>query len=86
MKKMEPETSVDQMTLEWVKSVANDGKLDADELDRIVDIAMRDGFVDEEEKMVLINVITNLDSTDFDLGLWDKVEQLIRKFALDSPR
>jgi tellurite resistance protein len=85
MKKMKPQSSVDQMTVEWVKSVANDGKLDSDELERIVDIAMRDGIMDDAEKNVLINIIANLNSTDFDLVLWDKVEKLIRKFSLDDP-
>ena len=74
------------MTLEWVKSISNDGKLDAFELERIVDIAMRDGVMDDEEKSVLINIIANLNSTDFDLVLWEKVERLIKKFKLDSPR
>jgi len=85
MKKMKPETSVDRMTLEWVRSIANDGKLDSDELEKIVDIAMHDGVMDDAEKDVLINIIANLNSTDFDLVLWDKVEQLIRKFSLDAP-
>ena len=86
MKKMHPQSSIDEMNLEWVMSMANDGKLDSVELGRIVDIAMRDGVMDEVEKNVLINIISNLNSADFDLDLWEKVEQLIRKFGLDSPR
>ena len=86
MKKLEPQLSTDKMTLEWVKSMANDGRLDADELETIVEIAMRDGVMDAEEKSVLINIISNLNSTDFDLTLWNKVEQLIRTYKLDSAR
>ena len=74
------------MTLEWVKSISNDGKLDSFELEKIVEIAMRDGAMDDDEKSVLINIIANLNSTDFDLVLWEKVERLIKKFKLDSPR
>ena len=74
------------MTLEWVQSISNDGKLDAFELEKIVDIAMQDGVMDEDEKSVLINIIANLDSNDFDLLLWEKVERLIKKFKLDTPR
>ena len=83
---MKPQSSIDQMTLEWVQSISNDGKLDASELEKIVDIAMQDGVMDEDEKSVLINIIANLDSNDFDLLLWEKVERLIKKFKLDTPR
>ena len=86
MEKMKPDSSIDQMTLEWVKSISNDGKLDCFELEKIVEIAMRDGAMDDDEKSVLINIIANLNSTDFDLVLWEKVERLIKKFKLDSPR
>jgi tellurite resistance protein len=86
MEKMKPQSSIDQMTLEWVQSISNDGKLDASELEKIVDIAMQDGVMDEDEKSVLINIIANLDSNDFDLLLWEKVERLIKKFKLDTPR
>ena len=86
MEKMKPDSSIDRMTLEWVKSISNDGKLDSFELEKIVEIAMRDGAMDDDEKSVLINIIANLNSTDFDLVLWEKVERLIKKFKLDSPR
>ena len=59
-----------------------DGKMNAAELGQIVDIGCADGNFDEQEKAVLINVITSLTRADMDDAMWLKVEELIHKFEL----
>ncbi len=64
---------------------SNDGILDLEELESILDIAMRDGQVDEVEKEVLKNIIYNLTSADLSPELWDRVELLVKQYNLDDP-
>jgi len=59
-----------------------DGKMSVAELERIVDIALEDGEFDDQEKEVLINIISNLTGEDMNDAMWLKVDELIHKFDL----
>ena len=61
----------------------NDGRLSAGELEKIVEIGCTDGGFDEQEKIVLINIISNLTRADLDDDMWAKVDELIHRFELD---
>ena len=61
---------------------ANDGMMSVYELEQIVDIALADGEFDEQEKAVLVNVITNLTGAEMTDEMWLKVDDLIHKFDL----
>lgn len=50
-----------------------DGVLDLDELNQIVDIALRDGVVDDNEKRVLKSIIDRLTPAELDGELGGRV-------------
>ncbi len=60
------------------------GKLDVHELEQIVEMGCSNGNFDDQEKIVLINIISNLTRADLDDAMWAKVAELIHKFELDD--
>ena len=64
------------------EAFSNDGRMSVLELEKIVDIGCADGSFDEHEKVVLINIISNLTRADFNDAMWKKVDELINKFEL----
>ena len=73
-----------EMIFRTIKCFSNDGKLDVNELDQIVEIARADGVVDDEEKKVLKNIIYNLTSKDLTPEMWTRVEELVAHYDLDE--
>ncbi len=73
-----------EMIFRTVKCFSNDGRLDMNELDQIVKIALADGVVDDEERKVLKNIIYNLTSKDLSPEMWTRVEQLVAHYALNE--
>ena len=59
-----------------------EGRMSVQALERIVDIGCADGKFDEDEKVVLINIISNLTRADMSDDMWAKVDELIHKFEL----
>ena len=60
------------------------GKMEGHDLEQIVEIGCRNGDFDEQEKIVLINIISNMTRADLDDAMWAKVAELINKFELDD--
>ena len=60
----------------------SEGRMNAQDLEKIVEIGCSDGNFDEHEKTVLINVISNLTRADLTDDMWAKVDELINKFEL----
>jgi hypothetical protein len=54
-----------ELSLESIKCFADDGKLDADELAKLLAIAQRDGAFDTNELRVLRNVISRIRPEEF---------------------
>ncbi len=77
-------TDSTEMIFRSVQCFSNDGKLDVNELDQIVEIALRDGVVDEEERKVLKDIIFNLTSNNLTGDMWKRVERLVKHYKLDS--
>jgi len=73
-----------EMIFRTIQCFTNDGRLDVNELDQIVKIALQDGVVDDEEKKVLKQIIFNLTSRDLTPDLWDRVEQVVKHYGLDE--
>ena len=61
----------------------SNGKLDVHELEQIVEIGCRNGAFEQQEKTVLINIISNMTRADLDDAMWAKVAELIQKFELE---
>lgn len=49
-----------EMTTRSIAAFANDGRMDLEEFNEIVDIALRDNVMDENERRVLDNIIDML--------------------------
>lgn len=58
------------------------GRLEVQELEQIVELGCGDGDFDEQEKTVLINIISNTTRADLNDAMWAKVAELIQKFEL----
>ncbi|WP_196160216.1 hypothetical protein [Reinekea sp. G2M2-21] len=71
-----------EMTFRSIECFADDGKLDADELMTIANIALRDGVVDDNEKRVLKNIIARLNPEELDEELQEKIRGLTTLFDL----
>jgi len=61
---------------------ARDGKMNVYELEQIVNIALADGEFDDQEKEVLIDIISKMTGEDMTDAMWLKVDDLIHKFDL----
>ncbi len=71
-----------EMTFHSINCFADDGTLDAKELDQIISIALKDGVVDENEKRVLSNIIGRLNAAELESGLLAKVEEIKTTYLL----
>lgn len=71
-----------EMTFHSINCFADDGKLDVAELDQIVDIALKDGVVDDNEKRVLSNIISRLTESELQGSLKRRVDSLKSKYSL----
>ena len=60
----------------------SDGMMSVQELEKIVDIGLADGQFDDNEKEVLVNIISNLTGAEMSDAMWLKVDELIHKFDL----
>ena len=68
-----------EMALRSAESFANDGKLDASELQEILDIAERDKFIDQDEIRVLRNIISRIDPNEVDDAMRAKLAEILEK-------
>lgn len=59
-----------------------DGRLSVYELEQIVNIALADGEFDEQEKAVVVEIISKMTGADMTDKMWLKVDELIHKFDL----
>jgi len=59
---------------------ANDGVVDAGELDTLLAIALRDGKIDDDEKRVLHNIFAQLRQHEVSEDVWTRVNDLRKKY------
>ena len=69
-----------ELTFKSINCFADDGKLDESELDSLLDIALRDGVVDANEKRVLENIFERLNTAELDSGLSCKIDDIKKKY------
>ena len=58
------------------------GSLDVPEFQKLIDTGGTDGYFDEQEKIVLITMISSLTRADLSDRMWAMVDELINKFDL----
>lgn len=70
-----------EMSFRSINCFANDGKLDVGELNELVNVALRDGVVDDNEKRVLGKIISRLNATELQGELKQRVNQLREEYS-----
>jgi hypothetical protein len=68
-----------QMALKSIEAFANGGKLDAKELQEILEIAERDGVIDQDEIRVFRNIISRIDPAEVDDEMRKKLTEILNK-------
>jgi hypothetical protein len=71
-----------EMSFQSINCFADDGKLDAIELGKIFDIALRDGVIDSNEIRVLHQIFMRLKPEELDKEMLKKIEQIKKKYRL----
>ena len=67
------------MALKSIEVFANNGKLDAEELDEITIIAERDGVIDQDEIRVLRSIISRIDPSEVDVAMRQKLTEILER-------
>ena len=75
---MQQAKSYIEIAIESIQAFANDGKLDAAELQRMLDIALRDGQIDADELRVLGKIVMQAEKGPLDTD----VQRLIAEIRL----
>lgn len=70
-----------EMSFQSISCFSNDGKLDAIELGKIFDIALRDGVIDSNEIRVLGQIIKRLKPEELDKDMLAKIAQIKNEIA-----
>ena len=70
-----------EMTFRSIECFSNDGKLDAQELGSILDIAERDGNIDANEIRVLKNIISKIRPDEIDEAMQRKLDEIAEKIS-----
>ena len=61
---------------------ADDGTLDAQELDTLLNIALRDGVISKSEKDVLRGVFNRVHEEDVSAEVWNKIQDMRKQHAI----
>ncbi len=70
-----------EMSFHSIQCFSDDGRLDAEELGRIVAIAERDGVIDQNEIRVLKNIIARIKPEEIDQAMALKLAEISRKIS-----
>ena len=74
-----------EMFLLGMESFRSNGRLELEELDRIIALGLEDGSLDSAERSILIDIISSMSSKDLTPEVWLRVEQIVQVFQLDGP-
>lgn len=61
---------------------ADDGELDMEELNTLLDIALRDGVISDKEKDVLRGVFNRLTEPDVSADVWARIQDLRQQHSI----
>jgi len=71
-----------EITIESIKVFMNDGKLDATEFDRLIELAMRDQVIDADEKRVLLRILAQAEQAGLDAAARARIEDVRAKHQI----
>jgi hypothetical protein len=60
----------------------NDGKLDEDEFNQLLDIALKDGNVNDDEKRVLNSILDRLKDDEITKSFESRIKEVKEKYGL----
>src|SRR5690606_32400772 len=70
-----------EMSFRSIECFSNDGKLDAAELGKIVEIAERDGVIDQNERRVLKSIISKIKPHEVDAAMMARLAEISAKIG-----
>ncbi|WJN58474.1 hypothetical protein [Pseudomonas sp. SO81] len=70
-----------EMSFRSIQCFANDGRLDVHELGALLDIAERDGAIDDNEIRVLKKIIAQIKPEEIDQAMRDKLAEVAKKIG-----
>ena len=79
---MQQAKSYIEIAIESIQAFANDGKLDAAELQRMLDIALRDGQIDADELRVLGKIVMQAEKGPLDPDVQALIAQIRLRHGL----
>ncbi len=79
---MQQAKSYIEIAIESIQAFANDGKLDATELQRMLDIALRDGQIDADELRVLGKIVMQAEKGPLDVDVQTLIAQIRLRHGL----
>lgn len=68
-----------EISFRSIQCFADDGRLDAAELDKLIGIAERDGRIDQNEVRVLRNIIGRIAPDEVDAPMRDRLQALAKR-------
>lgn len=71
-----------EMTFRTVRVFRADGRVDVEALDELVEIALRDGRIDSDERAVMSTVLDRIDAKTLSRELAERVAELRERFNL----
>lgn len=79
-------TSWELMKQHAFESFKSNGRLEAFELEQIINMGCQDGYFNDQEKRMLVNIISNTTRADLNDQMWAKVADLINIFELEDDK
>jgi hypothetical protein len=70
-----------EMSFRSIQCFSNDGKLDAQELGKILELAEKDGKIDNNEMRVLQNIIARIKPHEVDEAMRTKMMEISEKIS-----
>jgi len=71
-----------ELAFRSIQCFADDGKLDVQELEELMEIALKDGVIDDNEKRVLANIFDRLTPAELTRDMQQKVEEIKAKHGI----
>ncbi|MCP4536344.1 MAG: hypothetical protein GY832_04285 [Chloroflexi bacterium] len=72
-----------EIALASIQVFAGDGKLDMEELNFLLGLALRDAKVDEDEKRVLGNIFKQVSQDEVSSRIWARIGQVKAKYGIN---
>ncbi len=71
-----------ELAFKSIRIFANDGTVDMAELNQLLDIAMRDGQVDDDEKRVLGSIFRHAEKTRLSIAVRARIREVRQKYSI----